>query len=109
MSTIEETIKTMAVAAKKAAQKMIGLSTESKNRVLLRMADALVEQKEFIRRENEKDLEAGRTKGLSSAMLDRLNLSDKVMAAMINGLKEVVALPDPVGEVTEMVKRPNGI
>jgi glutamate-5-semialdehyde dehydrogenase len=109
MSTIEETIQTMAIDAKRAAQKMISLSTESKNRVLLRMADALVEQKEFIRRENEKDLEAGRKKGLSSAMLDRLNLSDKVMASMINGLKEVAALPDPVGEVTEMVKRPNGI
>jgi len=109
MSTIEETIQTMAIDAKRAAQKMISLSTESKNRVLLRMADALVEQKEFIRRENEKDLEAGRKKGLSAALLDRLNLSDKVMASMINGLKEVAALPDPVGEVTEMVKRPNGI
>jgi len=109
MNAIQETIQTMAIDAKKAAQKMISLSTESKNRVLLRMADALVEQKEFIRRENEKDLEAGRKKGLSSAMLDRLNLSDKVMASMINGLQEVAALPDPVGEVTEMVKRPNGI
>jgi glutamate-5-semialdehyde dehydrogenase len=109
MNAMQETIQTMAIDAKRAAQKMISLSTESKNRVLLRMADALVEQKEFIRRENEKDLEAGRKKGLSSAMLDRLNLSDKVMASMINGLKEVAALPDPVGEVTEMVKRPNGI
>jgi len=109
MNAIQETIQTMAMEAKRAAQKMISLSTESKNRVLLRMADALVEQKEFIRRENEKDLEAGRQKGLSSAMLDRLNLSDKVMTSMINGLQEVAALPDPVGEVTEMVKRPNGI
>ena len=109
MNAMQETIQTMAIDAKRAAQKMISLSTESKNRVLLRMADALVEQKEFIRRENEKDLEAGRKKGLSAAMLDRLNLSDKVMASMINGLKEVAALPDPVGEVTEMVKRPNGI
>ncbi len=109
MNAIQETIQTMAVAAKQAAHKLIGLSTERKNRVLLRMAEALVEQQEFIRRENAKDLEAGRQKGLSSAMLDRLNLSDKVMASMIGGLKEVAALPDPVGEVTEMVKRPNGI
>ena len=109
MNAIQETIQTMAVAAKQAAHKLIGLSTERKNRVLLRMAEALAEQQEFIRRENAKDLEAGRQKGLSSAMLDRLNLSDKVMASMIGGLKEVAGLPDPVGEVTEMVKRPNGI
>jgi glutamate-5-semialdehyde dehydrogenase len=109
MNAIQETIQTMAVAAKRAAHGLIGLSTERKNRVLLRMAEALAEQQEFIRRENAKDLEAGRQKGLSSAMLDRLNLSDKVMASMIGGLKEVAALPDPVGEVTEMVKRPNGI
>ncbi|MCK9294533.1 MAG: glutamate-5-semialdehyde dehydrogenase [Desulfobulbaceae bacterium] len=109
MNAIQETIQTMAVAAKQAAHKLIGLSTERKNRVLLRMAEALAEQQEFIRGENAKDLEAGRQKGLSSAMLDRLNLSDKVMASMIGGLKEVAALPDPVGEVTEMIKRPNGI
>jgi glutamate-5-semialdehyde dehydrogenase len=109
MSTIAETIQTMAIEAKRAARKMCSLSTERKNRVLLRMAEALAEQQEFIRRENAKDLEAGRQKGLSSAMLDRLNLSDKVMASMIGGLKEVASLPDPVGEVTEMVKRPNGI
>lgn len=109
MSTIEETIKKMAIDAKKAARKMSSLSTEKKNSALLRMADALLEQKEFIRSENEKDLAAGRKKGLSNAMLDRLNLSDKVISSMINGLREVVALPDPVGEVAEMVKRPNGI
>ncbi|MBI5558646.1 MAG: glutamate-5-semialdehyde dehydrogenase [Deltaproteobacteria bacterium] len=109
MSTIQETIHTMAREARRAARKMTSLSTESKNRALLRMAEALVQQKEFIRRDNAKDLAAGREKGLSEAMLDRLNLSDKTMDSMINGLKEVAALPDPVGEVSEMVKRPNGI
>lgn len=109
MSTIQETIKKMAGQAKAASRKMTALSTESKNRVLLRMACALDEQKDYIRRENDKDLAAGRAKGLSAAMLDRLSLSDKVMSSMINGLKEVAALPDPVGEVTEMIKRPNGI
>ncbi len=107
--TIQETIQSMAREAKRAARNLISLSTEGKNRVLLRMADALVEQKEFICRENEKDLAAGREKGLSDAMLDRLTLSDKVLDSMINGLKEVAALPDPVGEVSEMVKRPSGI
>ena len=109
MNAMQETIQTMAIEAKRAARKLSSLSAERKNRVLLRMADALMERRDFIRTENDKDLEAGRKKGLSSAMLDRLNLSDKAMSAMISGLHEVAALPDPVGEVTEMVRRPNGI
>lgn len=109
MSTMQETIGAMAREAKRASQQMISISTEKKNRVLLRMAAALKEQRDYIRSENEKDLAAGREKGLSSAMLDRLNLSDKVMASMINGLEEVAALPDPVGEISEMTKRPSGI
>jgi glutamate-5-semialdehyde dehydrogenase len=109
MMSIQDSIKNLAVQAKKASRGMAGLSTRKKNNVLLRMADALEEQKEFIAKENEKDLAAGREKGLSSAMLDRLHLSDKVMASMISGLKEVAALPDPVGEVNDMNKRPSGI
>jgi glutamate-5-semialdehyde dehydrogenase len=73
------------------------------------MADGLLAKADFIKQENQKDLEAGRAKGLSAAMLDRLELSDKVIDSMVGGLREVVALPDPVGEVTEMAKRPNGI
>ena len=102
-------IQDMAAAAKQAARNVAALSTVAKNNVLLRMADALIEQKAYIQQENEKDLAAGREKGLSSAMLDRLNLTDKVMDSMVNGLKEVVALPDPVGEISEMIKRPNGL
>ena len=106
---IQDTIKDMAIQAKKAARGMAALSTQQKNNVLLRMAKALDEQKGFISQENEKDLEAGRKNGLSAAMLDRLNLSENVMASMIEGLKEVAALPDPVGEVNDMNKRPSGI
>lgn len=109
MSTIQDTIQSMAKEAKRAAQKLRSLSTEKKNRVLLRMADALLEEQKYIRQENEKDLVAGRAKGLSSALLDRLELSDKVMTSMVNGLKEVAALPDPVGEVSDMSRRPSGI
>jgi glutamate-5-semialdehyde dehydrogenase len=107
--SVEETIVQMAVAAKKAARAVANLSTNAKNGVLLAMADALLARQDFIRAENEKDLAAGRGKGLSAAMLDRLTLSDKVFAAMVAGLREVAALPDPVGEVSEMVKRPSGI
>ena len=107
--SVRNTVESLAVAARKAARDVASLSSTSKNNVLLRMAEALQEQKEYIQAENEKDLAKGREKGLSGAMLDRLALSDKVIESMIVGLQEVVALPDPVGEIDEMVKRPNGL
>ncbi|MCK5227704.1 MAG: glutamate-5-semialdehyde dehydrogenase, partial [Desulfobulbaceae bacterium] len=108
-TSIRNTVESMARKAREAGRGMLRLSTEVKNNVLARMAEALMEQKDSIRQENEKDLAAGREKGLSPAMLDRLTLSDKVMQSMVDGLHEVAALPDPVGEVDEMVKRPSGI
>jgi glutamate-5-semialdehyde dehydrogenase len=107
--SVQNTIESLAAAAKKAARDVASLSTTSKNNVLLRMGEALQDQKEYIQSENEKDLAAGREKGLSAAMLDRLALTDSVITSMVSGLQEVVALPDPVGEIDEMVKRPNGI
>ena len=107
--SVQNTVESLAIAAKNAARKLAFESTTKKNNVLLRMAEALQEQKEFIQAENEKDLAAGREKGLSAAMLDRLALTDKVIESMIIGLHEVIALPDPVGEVDEMIRRPNGI
>lgn len=107
--SIEQTIREMAVQAKKAAHAVAILSTEQKNRVLGRMADALDAQKSYIQAENARDLVAGEAKGLAPAMLDRLQLSDKVMAAMIGGLRQVIALPDPVGEISDMGRRPSGI
>ena len=107
--SVQNTVESLAVAARKAARDVASLSTISKNNVLLRMGEALQEQKKYIQTENEKDLAAGRVKGLSAAMLDRLALTDEVIESMIVGLKEVVALPDPVGEIDEMNKRPNGI
>ena len=109
MSDIEKTITDMARRAKKAARSLVTLSTEAKNNVLLHMAAAIDEKREFIQAENRKDLTAGREKGLSAAMLDRLELSDNVIASMMRGLHEVAALPDPVGEVEKMSKRPNGL
>ena len=107
--SVQNTVETLAVAARKAARDVASLSTISKNNVLLRMGEALQEQKKYIQAENEKDLAAGREKGLSAAMLDRLALTDEVIESMIVGLREVVALPDPVGEIDKMSKRPNGI
>ena len=107
--SVQETVESLAIEAKKAARKLGFESTTQKNNVLLRMAEMLLEQKDFIQSENEKDLKAGREKDLSAAMLDRLALTDNVIDSMVSGLQEVIALPDPVGEVDEMIRRPNGL
>ncbi len=106
---IEKIVTTMAINGRKASRKLAALSTAVKNSVLLDTAELLMEEREFIRGENEKDLIAGREKGLSAAMLDRLDLSDKVISSMVQGLHEIAALPDPVGEIDDMKRRPSGI
>lgn len=106
---IDQLITGMAEKGRAAARKLAALSTAVKNDILLATAKQLGAEREFIRTENEKDLAAGREKGLSPAMLDRLELSDKVIASMIQGLEEIAALPDPVGEVDDMKRRPSGI
>jgi len=109
MSNLADDIKDMARRAKKAARTLVSLSTEAKNNVLLHMADTIDAKRAFIQSENQKDLTAGREKGLSAAMLDRLELSDTVIDSMMNGLREVTALTDPVGAIENMAKRPNGL
>jgi glutamate-5-semialdehyde dehydrogenase len=108
MSVADEVIKT-ATEAKESSYILAKSSTETKNRALSAMADALQSKRMHLHEENEKDLAAARKKGLSSALIDRLTLSDKVIDAMAESLREVVALPDPVGEVTKMWRRPNGL
>ncbi len=109
MNDLEKDIQEVARCAKKAARSLVSLSTELKNQALYAMADTLDVERAFIQKENNKDLEHGKEKGLSAAMLDRLQLSDSVIDSMMSGLREVAALPDPVGEVENMVKRPNGL
>ncbi len=107
--TVNETITNLAIAARRAARSLGTLSSAVKDRALLKMAVALDAQRDKLRAENDKDLASGRAQGLSAAMLDRLSLTDKAIDSMIAGLKEVAALPDPVGEITEMNRRPNGM
>ncbi len=107
--SVQKTVESLAIAARKAARKLAFESTTRKNNVLRRMAQGLADEKQFIQAENEKDLAAGRARGLSAAMLDRLALTDAVIDSMIAGLEEVASLPDPVGEVDEMIRRPNGL
>ena len=108
-SQLQNSIRTIAKKAQIAARPLASLSSEKKNSVLLRMADLLQQKRVYIQEENQKDLVAGREKELSAAMLDRLELSDKVMQAMISGLHAVTGLPDPVGEISQMSRRPNGL
>ncbi len=109
MSDLERVIQDMAKGAKKAARTLVSLSANAKNDVLLHMAASIDAKRAFIQSENQKDLLAGKEKGLSPAMLDRLELSDAVIDSMMNGLREITALGDPVGEIENMVKRPNGL
>jgi len=108
-ASIYETIETIAQNARKASRLLADASTAVKNNALEAMAKALNDQSAKIISANAKDLAQGAKNGLSSAMLDRLKLDEKRIAAMAKGLLEVAALPDPVGEVTEMKRRPNGI
>lgn len=108
-TTLEQTIARMAAAARNASATLMTLTSAEKNSALQRVATILDQKKAIIQSENRKDLLAGQEKGLSPAMLDRLELSDAVIDAMIGGLKEVCALPDPVGSVDNLSLRPNGL
>lgn len=102
------TTKEILVEAKKVKTKLASLNTEEKNNALLKMADALIENADEILTANKSDLE--RAKGtISDVMLDRLALTKERIEGMANGIREVVALPDPVGKVLNRVERPNGI
>lgn len=85
------------------------LSTEQKNRALSAAADKLVANKAQILDANKKDIDAGRASGMSEALIDRLTLTDKRIDQIAEGLLQVAALPDPVGEVMDEFTRPNGM
>ncbi|HEX3031526.1 MAG TPA: glutamate-5-semialdehyde dehydrogenase [Bacillota bacterium] len=106
---LDQELETKGKAAKEAAYKLANLGTDLKNRALLAMAEALVNEQQVILAANRADLENGEAKGLSKAMLERLMLNEKRIADMAEGLKQVAALPDPVGEVPAMWNRPNGL
>ena len=95
--------------AKAASRELAKLTTDEKNRCLLAMAWALEQNAEAIKAANAKDMETGASLGLSTAMLDRLKLDDKRIAGMAHGLREVTALPDPIGKVLDERTRPNGL
>ena len=99
----------MAMTAKSVRTTIGTASTDTKNSALLAIRDTVVAARVKILQSNEKDLDAGRINGLDSALLDRLELNDARIDAMIEGIEQVIALPDPVGEISRMTRRPSGI
>ncbi len=106
---MKEKIKKIAEKAKAAARKMTSISTGEKNKVLEKMADLLVEKADFIITENQKDIEKAKEKGLTSAMIERLRVDEKGIQKMVDGVKVIIDLPDPVGEIEKMKRLPNGL
>ena len=107
--TLNEQMTRLAKQAKAASRELAKLTTGEKNACLLAMATALEQNTLALKQANADDMDAAANHGLSSAMLDRLKLDDKRIAAMAKGLREVAALPDPVGRILDERVRPNGL
>jgi len=99
----------LALDAKDGARRLAKAPSEQKTSVLLKIAEAFKRRSKQLMAENRKDISSARKKGLSKALVDRLTLNEKRIAEMSEGLMEVAALPDPVGEILRMWRRPNGM
>ena len=106
--TIQNRVLKIAEQARDASRRLARISTEVKNRALVDMAAGLLEKSAYLIAENARDLENARGK-ISPAMFDRLTLKKETIEGMARGIREVAALPDPVGRVTSMWRRPNGL
>jgi len=107
--SVRDEMLALAQASRKASRTMATLSSATKNQLLTKMAAALEAQSAELMAANEADVAAAQEKGLSAAMIDRLVLDEARIKSMADGLREVAALPDPVGEITGMWRRPNGL
>ena len=106
---IKSSIKQIAQDAALAARKLSRATATEKNNALLQMADELEQNCKFLLAENAKDVAKAKKSGISRAMMERLTLKKDTIEQMARGLREVAALPDPVGKVTSMWRRPNGL
>jgi len=95
--------------ARAASRAMARADTEAKNAALLHIADAIMSAQTVLVAENARDLEQGKQNGLDAALLDRLELNAERIAGMAEGLRQIAALPDPVGEISDLNYRPSGI
>ena len=99
----------VAEQAKSARAVIATASTQTKNSALLAIKEAMAASRLSILQANLKDLDAGRNQGLDEALLDRLELNDARIDGMMEGIEQIIALPDPVGEISRMARRPSGI
>jgi len=106
---VEQYMSQMGEKARTAAQLMAKAETAQKDAALHAVADALEAARETLKKENSRDLDAGEKKGLDAALLDRLALTDARIDTMIEGLRQIAALADPIGEINDMSYRPSGI
>jgi len=95
--------------ARAAARDIGKADTGARNKALNAIADRIDAEAENLKQENSRDLEAGAANGLDAALLDRLELTDERIAAMSEGLRQIAALQDPIGEITDLAYRPSGI
>ena len=109
ITDIETYMNKLGAQARVASREISSASTGDKNKALLAIAAAINSSRASLMEANKKDLEAGSEQGLESALMDRLELSDARIDIMIEGLHQVAALDDPVGEVSDLKYRPSGI
>ena len=102
-------LKKMGAAAREAARQMAGASTEKKNRALHAIADGLASYETDVLAANERDADAGRTNGLSEALIDRLTLTPQRLQGVASDVRAIAVLPDPIGEVFDERVLPNGL
>ncbi len=107
--TVHEMVESKARTAKAATRKLPKTSSDIRNHALLAMAERIVKFKDKIRDANEIDLKAGRDTGLAGPLMSRLALDEKKIERMADNLRQVAALPDPIGEIVHMAERPNGL
>ena len=107
--SIREKVLETATKAHSAAPEAARLTMGQKEAILNQVAGKIWEAKSFLQNENVRDVDKARSRGLSLPMIDRLTLSDNVLKQTVEGLKEIASFPDPVGEITRMWVRPNGM
>ncbi len=109
MTPIFDSIQQIGRQARQAARLMMRANSAQKAHALRAMADALSEQRATLKAANQRDIEAANARALEAALLDRLTLSDRSIDLMVEGLRQIAAMPDPIGELTATKIRPNGM